>query len=172
MDGGKDIVFERLDGDPTVFLPLNGLGDPGSQQGTINQDLLAGGIDDPEGVLVAAAGAGLPVEDVAPGDGVRPRGHQLALDLVLDLLDGGDGATRASNRQGGHDRVGDCRDSVGDHSGEGVGEGRADLGTEGHLDRVVDPAPIKGDLAPVALADASAGEVGDALARSGTIAEY
>ncbi len=161
MDRGENILFERLDFNPAVLLPLDGLGDPGPQQGAVDEEFLAGRIDDPEGVLIAATGAGFAVQDVAPGHGVRSGGHQLPLDFVLDLFHGGDRAAGPGEREGGQDRIGHVRDPIGHHGGERIGEGRTDLGPEGHLDRVIDPAPIERDLPSVSLADASAGEIGE-----------
>ncbi len=164
VNGREDVVLKRLDGDPTLLLPLNRLGDPGAQQGAVNEEFLTGGIDNPQGMLVAAPGASLAVEDVAPGNRVRPGGHQLPLDFVLDLFNGGDGAAGPGGREGSQNGIGHGRDSVGNDSGQRIGEGSANLGPEGHLDRMVDPAPVERNFPPVALANACTGEIGKLLA--------
>ena len=86
---GQHLLGDRL-GRDAVLIAGAGLGDPGAQQRQVEQHFLPVGVAQPQRLLLAAARAGLAVEDVAAGDGEGPGRHQRPLDLVLDRFDGGD----------------------------------------------------------------------------------
>src|SRR4051794_41921283 len=72
------------------LMAIAGLGDPGAEDGQVEQDFLPIGVDQSQSRLFTPASPRLTVDDVAAGPGEGASGPQGPPDPLLNLLDGGD----------------------------------------------------------------------------------